>query len=239
MAFLVAKDPKDEERRVLAPIKNNLAKAPKSLMFELEGTESGAVRVEWLGETEVSAKELLATSQPEENAGALSEAIEFLNDVLCDGPVATGRVKKVAKDAGISERTLARAKKKLGVKSYREGERGGRGKGQWLWKLPVVDLVEDDRGYHRAAKDAEPALNSNNGILNHKEGHEEREFRVDREGSLRMPHAGNEPVKDARSVKDARVPALEQSGGLNHGGVPSMRPSALTTRHSGCSLDVR
>ncbi len=117
--------------------------------------------------------------------------------------------------------------------------RGARGEGQWLWKLPVVDLVEDDKGYHRAAKDAEPALNSNNGILNHKEGHEEREFRVDREGSLRMPHAGNEPVKDARSVKDARVPALEQSGGLNHGGVPSMRPSALTTRHSGCSLDVR
>ena len=82
MAFLVAKDPKDEERRVLAPIKNNLARAPKSLMFALEGTESGAVRVEWLGESDVSAKELLATSQAEENAGAQSEAIEFLNDVL-------------------------------------------------------------------------------------------------------------------------------------------------------------
>lgn len=27
--------------------------------------------------------------------------------------------------------------------SYKEGETGERGKGQWLWKLPVVDLVDD------------------------------------------------------------------------------------------------
>jgi hypothetical protein len=192
-------------------------------MFALEGTESGAVRVKWLGETEVSAKELLATSQAEENAGARSEAVEFLNDVLSDGPVAAGRVKEEAQDAGISERTLARAKKKLEVKSYREGESGGRGKGQWLWKLPVVDLVENDKGGHQAVKDVKSALNSGGGILNHKEDEEEREFRVDREGSSRMPPAGNDPVKDARSVKDARVPALEKSGDLNHGGVAATK----------------
>ena len=28
--------------------------------------------------------------------------------------------------------------------SYREGEPGGRGEGQWHWKLSAVDLVDGD-----------------------------------------------------------------------------------------------
>jgi hypothetical protein len=102
------------------------------------------VRVNWLGQSEVSAKDILATPQDQEHADARGEAVEFLNDILCEGPVAASQIKEEAEDAGISERTLARAKKTLQVMSYREGESGGRGRGQWLWKLPVVDLVDDD-----------------------------------------------------------------------------------------------
>ena len=115
MAFVVGKDPQDENRRVLASTKNNLAKSPKSLMFTLEEAENGAVRVNWLGDSEVSAKDLLATQQDQEHADARSEAIEFLNDVLCEGPVPASQVKEEAEDSGISERTLWRAKKVLGV----------------------------------------------------------------------------------------------------------------------------
>jgi AAA domain len=220
MGFLVAKDPQDEERRVLAPTKNNLAKAPKSLAFALKGTQSGAVRVEWLGESGVSVEELLATPRGRGDGGALGEAIEFLEDVLSDGPFAAGGVKEEAEDAGISGRTLARAKKELGVESYREGERGGRGKGQWLWKLAEVDLVE---GGDRAAKDAEGAPSSNDGILNRGGGDEEAEPCMDREEPLRMPSAGREPLKDAEPVKDARAPALGKGGGLNGGGVDATK----------------
>ena len=124
MAFVVGKDPQDENRRVLASTKNNLAMPPQSLMFGLEEAESGSVRVNWLGQSEVSAKDLLATPQDQEHADARSEAVEFLNEVLADGPVAASQVKEEAEDAGISERTLARAKKTLGVMSYREGETG-------------------------------------------------------------------------------------------------------------------
>ena len=49
MAFVVGKDPQDEDSRVLASTKNNLAMPPTSLMFALEEAESGAVRVDWLG----------------------------------------------------------------------------------------------------------------------------------------------------------------------------------------------
>ncbi len=144
MAFVVGKDPQDENRRVVASTKNNLAMPPQSLMFGLEEAENGSVRVNWLGQSEVSAKDLLATPQDQEHADARSEAVEFLNEVLANGPLAASQIKEEAEDTGISERTLARAKKVLGVMSYREGEIGERGKGQWLWKLPIVDLVNDN-----------------------------------------------------------------------------------------------
>ena len=144
MAFVVGKDPQDDNRRVLAPTKNNLARPPRSLMFTLQETEGGAVKVNWLGESEVSAKDLLATPRDEEQADARSEAVEFLQDVLSCGPVPASQVKEAAEDAGISERTLKRAKKSLDLITYRENEAGeGRGAGRWMWKLPVVDLAKE------------------------------------------------------------------------------------------------
>src|SRR5215208_401445 len=216
MAFVVGRDPQDENRRVLASTKNNLAIPPVSLMFGLEEAESGSVRVNWLGQSEISAKELLATPQDREHADARSEAVEFLNEVLADGPVAASQVKEEAEDAGISERTLARAKKVVGVMSYREGEIGERGKGQWLWKLPIVDLVDGDiKDASLPIKDATKPLNKDGGILNHTVGSEEAESCIDKPSSLRMPHTDNVSIKDATTIKDARVPGLENSGTLN------------------------
>src|SRR5829696_8187606 len=210
MAFVVGKDPQDENRRVLASTKNNLAMPPASLVFGLEEAESSTVRVNWLGSSEVSAKDLLATPQDHEHADARGEAVEFLNDVLVDGPVAASQVKEEAEDAGISERTLARAKKVVGVMSYREGETGERGKGQWLWKLPVVDLVDDVKDATEPIKDAKGCQNKDGGILNHTERGEERESRIDKPDSLRMP------TTDENPIKDARVPTLGDVGTLNH-----------------------
>ena len=55
---------------MVASTKNNLAKLPKCLMFTLEETESGSVTVNWLGESGVSAHQLLATPRDEEQADA-------------------------------------------------------------------------------------------------------------------------------------------------------------------------
>ncbi|MEJ7872821.1 MAG: AAA family ATPase, partial [Rubrobacteraceae bacterium] len=49
--LLIAKHPEDESRRVLASIKSNLAAPAPSLVFELASTETGAVRVDWKGES--------------------------------------------------------------------------------------------------------------------------------------------------------------------------------------------
>ena len=182
-------------------------------MFGLEEAEGGSVRVDWLGHSEVSAKDILATPQDREHADARSEAVEFLMEVLADGPVGASRVKEEAEDAGISERTLARAKKTLGVMSYREGETGGRGKGQWLWKLPVVDLVDDDiKGAREPIKDANSSLNKNGGILNHRGGAAKGESPIDKADSLRMPTVKQEPAKNVNLIKDASVPTVGEPG---------------------------
>jgi hypothetical protein len=59
-ALLVAKHPEDEQRRVLASLKSNLAKPMPSLAFALLESHNGAVRVEWMGEAPHTAAALLA-----------------------------------------------------------------------------------------------------------------------------------------------------------------------------------
>jgi hypothetical protein len=127
------------------------------LMFTLEEAESGAVRVNWLGESEVSAHQLLATPREEEHSDARSEAVEFLSDVLAGGPIPASEILADGENAGISEKTLRRAKKHLGVDAYREGEAGKRGAGRWLWKLPIADLVT------RENKDGQSAVQGGHG----------------------------------------------------------------------------
>jgi hypothetical protein len=182
MAFVVGKDPQDENRRVLASTKNNLAMPPASLMFGLEEAEGGSVRVTWLGPSEVSAKDLLATPQDQEHSDARSEAVEFLNDVLADGSLPAKQVVEEADDAGIAEKTLRRAKRILDVIVYRESAVGEkRGLGRWMWKLPMVELVEDGvQGGHQDVQGGQGALKEDGGHLEHVEGTQTRESGIDK-----------------------------------------------------------
>jgi hypothetical protein len=134
-ALLVAKHPEDEQRRVLASLKSNLAKPAPSLTFALLESDNGAVRVEWKGETPHTAAALLAAPTDPEERSALDEAAEFLRDTLRGGPVWSMQVKNEAREADISEITLKRAKDALGVRSQKEGD------GSWSWTLPEKSRV--------------------------------------------------------------------------------------------------
>jgi hypothetical protein len=134
--LLVAKDPEDETRRVLAPLKANLSKPAPSLTFVLAEAANGAVHVEYKGETHHRADALLAAPTDPEERSALGEAMEFLKDELGDGPVWNKRVRKEARKAEISEATLKRAKTALGVRSEKGAD------GSWSWSLP-----EGDQGF--------------------------------------------------------------------------------------------
>ena len=156
MGSLVAKDPQDDNRRVLAPTKNNLATQPKSLLYRLEEADNGAVKVVWAGETGLSADDLLQTSNGAESE-ARTEAEDFLRSLLADGPLPSEEVFKESKEAGISTSTLRRAKKNLSISAERENESGGeRGSGKWVWKLPKVTVSGRDVQDVQRAQGREP-----------------------------------------------------------------------------------
>jgi hypothetical protein len=83
------------------------------------------------GHSELSASQILEATRDEEEKSALSEAKEFLQYELRDGPVAVQQVKKNARDSDMAERTLKRAKADLRVMSTKQGD------GSWVWSLPL------------------------------------------------------------------------------------------------------
>lgn len=66
---------------------------------------------------------------------ALEYAKRFLTDLLAGGPKPATEIKSAAKSGGVSERTLERAKKKLGVEAQKSSLLGC-----WVWSLPDDDV---------------------------------------------------------------------------------------------------
>jgi len=145
--LLIAKHPEADGRRVLASIKSNLAAPAHSLVFGLSSTEGGAVRVDWKGESNLDASALLSAPTDHEERSALSEAQEFLREILAEGPVLAKDAQEEARGPGIAERTLKRAKSSLGVIAERKGEPGQQGGGRWYWRLPEVKGAKPE-GWH-------------------------------------------------------------------------------------------
>jgi putative DNA primase/helicase len=134
-AYVVVDDP-DGKRRLFTKAKNNVAsQETKALAYNLEGIVVGtddetkepivAPRVVWaLDHVDMTADQALAAevdSGRSEEHGALDEAIEFLRVELVEGRVEVTAIQAAAKRAGISDRTLKRARAKLGVIKQREG----------------------------------------------------------------------------------------------------------------------
>jgi hypothetical protein len=114
--LLVAPDPDDPDRRVLASVKSNLGPSPESLAYRLVGAgDHGVARVQWEGRTDHTAHSLL-TEPRDEDTGAATEAEQWLQDYLTEQGSASSKTAKAdAAKAGIRERTLQRAVKSLGV----------------------------------------------------------------------------------------------------------------------------
>ena len=96
----------------------------------------------WGDAVEGSARELLATAETSDDGekSAIEEAKEFLRTELVMGPVSVNKIFSEAKANGLSERTLKRAKKDLGIKSDKGGYDSG-----WQWEMPSksANVVEE------------------------------------------------------------------------------------------------
>jgi len=131
--LLAARDPRDPAgtRRVLASTKVNLAAPPPSLAYRVEAAPNGSIRILWEGPTDHTATSLLDDLSARDQRGALAEAREVLRQLLADGPKPVPAIQAEARQAGINERTLRRAREALGIVPRKGGFRGG-----WLWELP-------------------------------------------------------------------------------------------------------
>lgn len=131
--LLVARDPDDDDRRVLASVKSNLCMPPASLTFHLESADQGAARVVWDGVSAHKADMLLALPTTDQDRSERDEAKDFLKQLLVDGAVPATDAQTLARAAGISEATLRRARQDLGIKLSRDGFQG-----RSLWSLPPI-----------------------------------------------------------------------------------------------------
>jgi hypothetical protein len=127
--LLIARDPDDDTRRVLAVSKSNVSAPVPALGFRLVETQAG-LGVDWLGVSEHTTSTLLDEPTGDDRTQR-DEAVEWLEAKLASGAMPSPEIRKQARADGIKDRTLDRAKKKLGVVAIKAGMAGG-----WTWALP-------------------------------------------------------------------------------------------------------
>ena len=138
-AWLVAKDPEDDSRRLFLPMKNNIGTDQSGLAFAVQAkhvqSPAGLIEtscVAWEAEAvTLTADQAIALQTDPEERSALEDARGFLARLLADGPMQAGQIRKDAEGAGFNWRTVQRAADRLGVVRQKEGMRSG-----WTWELP-------------------------------------------------------------------------------------------------------
>ncbi len=130
-AYVVTKDQQNPQRRLFLPSKNNLAQDTAGLAYSVITADNGAPVVAWEPQpVTTTADEALAPFEPNEDHTATSEATDFLRDLLSNNSMGARQVQQEARQAGISEKALRRARERLGIKPKKSAFTGG-----WVWGL--------------------------------------------------------------------------------------------------------
>ena len=135
-----------DEAPAMVHIKSNLAPLGESLGFEIDQGQ-----FLWTGHTHLTAERILADEREDEKL-PIEEAEQLLRTILADGPVKAREIFKDAKENGISERTIKRAKSCLAISSKKH-----KFDGQWYWNLPGEGGHEEcHEGGHAQEGDLDP-----------------------------------------------------------------------------------
>ncbi len=129
-AYLVSKDPEDEERRLFLKIKNNLSNYSGGISFTVEshklpnGIEIS--KVVWGDEpVKITADEVLAYYNQTEFQHKKESRKKWLQEELADGPKKVTDVLEEAKKQGISQKQLRTLREKIGIESNKTSFEGG------------------------------------------------------------------------------------------------------------------
>ena len=127
----------DDAERALVHIKSNLAALGPTLAYAID--EQG---FRWAGASPLRASDLLAPEATGNDISSLDEARAFVRSLLGAGPVTTTEIWAAARQAGIAEHTLRRAKQLEGIVARRQGYGPG---GSWRWSLDVPPATPEGR----------------------------------------------------------------------------------------------
>jgi AAA domain len=131
--LLVAPDPRQDDRYVLAVGKNNAGPKGASLAYRITASEEGSL-IRWEDATDVAADDLGGPPEDVGKRGSREEARRLIRlRVKADGYPARSLFHEAETHLGISKETMKRAKKELGVWSQEESKQGEK---WWLWMPP-------------------------------------------------------------------------------------------------------
>jgi hypothetical protein len=138
--WLIALDPEQPQRSVLAQLKNNLGPPQPSLAFTVVAQGNAPAIPSWLGPVAWTAQQLLARKGPVlPSLRPCDRACDFLADALEEGPRTVRELWPLAQAQGLTERTLQRAKQQLEIRTVRVRVDG---KHICYWLLPGQDLPD-------------------------------------------------------------------------------------------------
>jgi|GEM_PF-808412 putative DNA primase/helicase len=141
-AYIVAKDPENPDRRLLMPLKSNISKEKTGLAYSIMEAENNAPVIVWESQAvEMTVDEVLDSSESTEERTATDEAVDFLLDLLANGPVKANDVQTKARQVGISKKPLRSAREKLGIKPKKSSTFAD---GFWEWSLPEDALRDEE-----------------------------------------------------------------------------------------------
>jgi hypothetical protein len=145
--LLLAPDPADPERRILAVAKGNLARSAASLAFHLEDVPGTTVaRLVWDGERPWTATQLLQAQTDAAGAGparrsVIEEARAWLRETLAAGPRLARELRREASERGIGRSARYAARKAEGIAIAKEHAV----QGSWVWTLTRTGDVDGER----------------------------------------------------------------------------------------------
>jgi hypothetical protein len=138
-AWLVAKDPKQPQRRLFMPLKNNLAADTSGLAFKIESdaTTSQPI-IHWSPDPiDTSADTIAGNARPRGRPdAACQDAMNWIQKRLAKGPVPARDVQEEADAHGISKATVRRAFRELRGEAVKTGFGIF---GEWMWQLPSAN----------------------------------------------------------------------------------------------------
>jgi len=137
-AMIVAKNPIDPEgSRIFAHAKSNLARSGKSWVYHIEDSEDVGV-FRWDGESDMTADQLVMDDL--RDAPKRAEAVQFLRDMLVNGPMTVSELEAAAKADGITPTTLHAAATKMAEAGALVRSGGGNFGGPKVWALKGMEV---------------------------------------------------------------------------------------------------